>query len=180
MSSYGPPGRPCPGQPQDPYDQPSDSTRLLVAIVVVLAVLVVSGAAAAFYLTRNDNEPIASPSTPAAAPAGGQQAGGAQGGGEQTGTEPTTPAEQSGTPAPEASAEARFAVKGQCLVNDGTDDKPSMRIVPCAPNTYEVLARFDGTTDYKSKCGKVKDYQFHFFYDSELNALDFVLCLKKR
>jgi hypothetical protein len=42
-----------------------------------------------------------------------------------------------------------------------------------------VLARFDGTIDFKGKCAKVAGYQYHYYFDSELDVLDFVLCLKK-
>jgi len=57
-----------------------------------------------------------------------------------------------------------------------------MSIAKCAAGTYEVLARFDGTKDYAGKCGggKVPGYQYYYFFDSDLDTLDFVLCLKKR
>jgi len=158
---------------EDPYPAPPErsSTRLIATIVAVLAVLVVGGVVTAYVVTNGEEKPSAAPS---ADPAN-------QGGGADGGTETTPPPNgQTATPAPESSAEARFAVKGQCLVNDGTDAKPRMRIVGCGPDTYQVLARFDGTTDYATECGKVKGYQFHYFFDSELNALDFVLCLKQR
>jgi hypothetical protein len=202
-SGYDQPGYGQPGYGGTTYGgdsghepaQPSkrSSTRMLLSIVAALAVLVLGGAAALFYLNGRGEEPAASPSTnPAAGQDGAAPAGGAQGDGTQTGdgsqtgdgtgsgADPAATTGQNGTPAPEASAEARFAVKGQCLVNDGSETGPKMRIVPCAPNAYEVLARFDATIDFKTQCGKVKGYQFHYFFDSELNALDFVLCLKKR
>jgi hypothetical protein len=191
---YGPgqdgngPGRD--GYPEvghEPEPPKRSSTRLIVSVVVVLAVLVLGGAATLFYLNSRDHDPAASPpGNHATNQAGGAQTGGPQAGGGQgdatapAGQDPGAATGQSGTPAPESSAEARFATKGQCLVNDGTNEVPRMRIVACGPNTYEVLARFDATIDYQTECGKVKGYQFHYFFDSELNALDFVLCLKKR
>lgn len=164
----------------DPYQQPAvpwapppptprSSTGLIVTIAAVLGVLVLGGGASAFYLL-NRGEPRDNPTTAATSAAPGQPAGAPS----------SAAAYSSPTPAPVSTAEARFATAGQCLLNDGTDQDPRMRIVACAPNTYEVLARFDGTIDYKDRCAKVRDYQFHYFFDSELDALDFVLCLKRR
>ena len=97
-------------------------------------------------------------------------------------TAPTAPP----TPGPTgvadgSSTDARFAKRGKCLVNKGTEQKPLMEIAGCAPGTYQVLERFDGTKDYQEKCeGKVPGYEFYYFFDSDLDTLDFVLCLKKR
>jgi hypothetical protein len=167
-TEYGAPAYAEPGNGAQPEPPERSSTRLLVTIVAVLAVLF-AGAAVTFFLTRDNDKPSGSPTAQGAGPSGGA-----------AGAEPTAPTEQTGTPAPESSTEARFAVAGQCLVNDGNDVKPVMRIVACAPNTYQVLARFDGTIDYASKCGNVKGYKFHYYFDAELNSLDYVLCLKKR
>lgn len=156
------------GQEPDPAPPERSSTRLIATIVAVLAVLLVGGVVTALVVTRGDND---KPSAQATTAGPSAEAAGAQQGSSPEGTD---------TPAPESSAEARFAVAGQCLVNDGSDAKPSMRIVACAPNTYQVLARFDGTIDYKGKCGTVKGYKYHYYFDAELNSLDFVLCLKKR
>jgi hypothetical protein len=68
--------------------------------------------------------------------------------------------------------------------NQGTADTPEMKIVPCASGTYQVLKRIDGRTtgeaDAESKCSKVPNYTKWYFYDSELDSLDFVLCLRER
>ena len=57
-----------------------------------------------------------------------------------------------------------------------------MKIVSCASGTFEVLKRVDGRTtgptDAEAKCGKVPSYTKWYFYDSELDSLDFVLCMK--
>jgi hypothetical protein len=59
-----------------------------------------------------------------------------------------------------------------------------MTIVPCASGTYQVLKRVDGRTtgeaDAEAKCSKVTGYTKWYFYDSELDSLDFVLCLRER
>ena len=48
----------------------------------------------------------------------------------------------------------------------------------------EVLKRVDGATsgekDAESKCAVVRGYTNWYFYDSELDGLDFVLCLRAR
>jgi hypothetical protein len=83
---------------------------------------------------------------------------------------------------PQDPADARFVVAGQCVRNDGSEDVPRMRVVACTPGTFEVLKRIDGTTsgekDAQLKCAKVGQYTNWFFYDSELDGLDFVLCLR--
>jgi hypothetical protein len=132
-------------------------------------VLVLGGGAAALYLiTKGQGDGDT-----------GQLASGASAG-------PTTSrprgggATPGGTAQPHSSTEGRFAAKGQCISNDGTDETPKIRVVKCSPNTFEVLARFDNTIDYKGKCAGVPGYQYHYFFDSQLDALDFVLCMKKR
>lgn len=78
------------------------------------------------------------------------------------------------------SKSARFADQGDCVVNRGTESKPDMLLVNCAPDTYEVLARIEGTIQV-SECEKVDGYKYHYFYDSELgDKFDFVLCMRKR
>lgn len=101
---------------------------------------------------------------------------------------PTTPAAPA-TPgdanaAPPNSTDARFVTKGQCVRNEGTADVPEMSISPCASGAYEVLFRVNGRTtgeaDAEAKCAKVPNYSKWYFYDSDLDSLDFVLCLKER
>jgi hypothetical protein len=143
------------------------STGLLV-LVAVLTLLVFGGVGVGLYALSGDD-----PDTTAA----------------PTGT--TAPPEPTSSAAPDAgptattagpATDARFAAKGQCLVNKGNAKKPTMEISKCASGTYEVLARFDGTKDYKTRCGggKVPGYQYYYFFDSDLDTKDFVLCLKKR
>lgn len=157
------------GEPEPPKKTKSP-TGLIITVVAVLVLLVCGGGGFALWLvSRDGGEPTAQPSAPAAGDPSASNAAEA------------TP-DASPTAAPANSTDARFAAKGQCLANDGSEKAPEMRIVACGGGTYEVLARFEGTTDWKTKCGggKVPGYQFYYFYDSELNTLDFVLCLKKR
>ena len=89
------------------------------------------------------------------------------------------------SPAPSPAAlrpskSARFADQGDCVVNKGTESKPDMLLVNCEPDTYEVLARIEGTIQV-GECEKVDGYKYHYFYDSELgDKFDFVLCMLKR
>lgn len=96
---------------------------------------------------------------------------------------PTTPANANPGPPP-SSKDARFVTKGQCVRNEGTADVPEMTISVCASGAYQVLARVDGRTtgeaDAEAKCAKVPNYSKWYLYDSDLDSLDFVLCLKER
>lgn len=154
------PGAPAPGRGRGP----------LVAVLVVLGVLVLGGGILWYLLSDDDG----APSTTGA-------------------VLPTTPVEPDGaasgptatTPAPASSADPRFVKAGQCVRNEGpAGGKPKLLITACAPKTYEVLRRFDGATsgerDAEAKCGVVEGYTNWYFFDSELDTLDFVLCLKQR
>ncbi|HET9517347.1 MAG TPA: hypothetical protein VFO77_06450 [Actinoplanes sp.] len=147
-----------------PQEPPTPSaTRpntLIVVMVVVLSLLVVGGLGTTVYLLKN-----ADARTPAAAST-------------------TAPATAGPTPEPQNSKDARFVVVGQCIRNEGTPDKPRMAIATCGDGTYEVLARVEGRTtgeaDAQAKCAKVRQYTKWYFYDSQLDSLDFVLCLRDR
>jgi hypothetical protein len=140
----------------------------VVALVVVLAVLVCGGAAAAiYYVGRPDDDKTVNTASTAEPSAG-----------------PSEPAQQSATPKPESSADARFVKKGQCVKNVGTTDDPKLEIAKCAAKTYQVLARFDAATtgqdDAEKKCKDVEGYTDWYFFDSPLDLNDYVLCLKLR
>jgi len=145
------------GQPLPPPREKRNTP--IIALVVTLGVLICVGLGTTAWLLNarnNTPNPVASPSD-AATNAG---------------------------PAPVGSEDARFNVKqGDCVVNDGTDEKPEMRVNACTSGTYEVLKRIDGKTtgekDAESKCAKVPGYTKWYFYDSPLDDLDFVLCLKE-
>jgi hypothetical protein len=135
----------------------------IVALVVVLGLLIIGGlGTTAWLLSRGNNAARGSGTLP-------------------TATTPTTPANVAN---PQPRTDARFVKKGQCVRNGGTADAPVMTIVSCVSGTYEVLKRIDGRTtgeaDAEAKCSKVPNYTKWYFYDSELDSLDFVLCLKER
>jgi hypothetical protein len=150
-----------PAWPQAP--PPRRRNTAMLTLVVVLAVFVVGGAATAVWLVTRGH-----PAKPGAVAA------------------PSTVPTSAGvlTPEPATSEDGRFVRKGQCVRNEGTAQQPEMRIVGCTTGTYEVLKRIDGRTtgqaDAETKCAKVPHYTKWYFYDSELDSLDFVLCLRER
>jgi hypothetical protein len=159
-----PPAQQIPHQPYaapaQPWSTPQPARRgfAMGALVAVLSVLIGGGlATTAWFLFGREEEP----QTPV--------------------TAPTTAAVIA--PRPQASEDARFAVKGQCVRNEGTNTEPKLRIVVCAANTFEVLKRIDGRTtgdkDAMGKCAKVPGYTKWYYYDTEYDDVDFVLCLKE-
>ncbi|WP_229399334.1 LppU/SCO3897 family protein [Micromonospora okii] len=165
----GPP--PYPAEPVPPERRRSRGA--LIGALVALVLLAGAGGAALWHLFgRDDGPPAAAPALPSAGPLP-----------EDPAASPTAPAPTA--PAPESSADPRFVKAGQCVRNEGaTGGKPKLLIAPCGAKTYEVLRRFDGRTsgekDAEAKCGKVKGYTNWYFFDSQLDTLDFVLCLKLR
>jgi|tagenome__1003787_1003787.scaffolds.fasta_scaffold20054983_1 hypothetical protein len=143
-----------------PPSRPRRNTPVL-ALVVVLGLLIATGVGAAAWLFKERHDRA------------GQE--------PQTAVSSTADA---GTP-PLNGEDARFDVKaGDCVVNEGTDEKPDMRKNVCTSGTYQVLKRINGKTtgekDAEGKCSKVRGYTKWYFYDSPLDDLDFVLCLKER
>jgi len=144
----------------------------LIAVLGVVLLLVAGGGA--YWFLRGSDDP-ATVATPTASAAAGEP-------------DADVPAPTDPTPsaaAPESSADPRFAKVGQCVRNEGpAGGKPKLLISDCAPKSYEVLRRIDGATsgerDAEAKCAKVEGYTNWYFFDSELDTLDFVLCLKQR
>ncbi|GLY08522.1 hypothetical protein [Actinoplanes sp. NBRC 101535] len=156
-----------PHQPYTPVPPPPDWNApqppprrgfAMGALVAVLSVLAGGGiATTVWFLLGRDDETPAPLAVPTTAAAGG--------------------------PRPQTSEDARFAEKGQCVRNEGTNNEPELRIVVCAANTYEVLKRIDGSAngekDAMGKCAKVTGYTKWYYYDTEYDDVDFVLCLKE-
>ncbi|MFG1867954.1 LppU/SCO3897 family protein [Micromonospora arborensis] len=172
------------GQPyrpdDDPYGggDPAPGRRgrgPLIAVLAVVVLVVAAGGAFWFLRGQDDQAPLATPTGSAVAGEPSADAG--------VDAEATEPAPSAA--APESSADPRFAKVGQCVRNDGAaGGKPKLQISGCAAKSYEVLSRIDGPTsgerDAEAKCGKVEGYTNWYFFDSELDTLDFVLCLKQR
>jgi hypothetical protein len=156
-----------PAWPAGPPPRRKGRNTPIVILVVVLGLLTCGGlATTGWLLTQDDKDPkvgvTAAPTATTARPSAGNDV----------------------NPGPQSSQDARFVAKGECVRNEGTADQPEMVISPCASGAYEVLARVGGQTtgeaDAESKCAKVKGYTKWYFYNSELDELDFVLCLKDR
>jgi hypothetical protein len=174
------PGYAQPGYgPGDPWAPPPTPQRrrggagLWIAIVAVLAVLVCGGGAAGVYfLTKNSkSNATAGPSASATPSASASPSAGAS----SPSTEPSASASETAR-----SQDTKTAAVGDCLVNRGTNQAPDMHKVTCAPGSYEVLKRLEGTVEY-SKCVGTPNYTDYYYYDDSLdNSKDFVLCLHRR
>ncbi|RIV36439.1 LppU/SCO3897 family protein [Micromonospora radicis] len=160
------------GQPEPPTRRKRGRGPMIAVLGAVLVLAV--GGTTAFYLLGQDDQtptPVAAPTDDPAVPAGDP---------EEPDEEPAP-----GAPAANSSTDPRFVQQGQCVRNDApTGGKAKLVISECGPKAYEVLRRFDGKTsgerDAESKCARVDGYTNWYFYDSELDSLDFVLCLKQR
>ncbi|MEU8253400.1 hypothetical protein AB0C06_03915 [Micromonospora inaquosa] len=70
--------------------------------------------------------------------------------------------------------------RGDCVVNDGSEDNAELRKVPCGPNTYQVLLRIPATTD-GDRCEMLAPQATaNYVHDNSVDLFDYVLCLKKR
>ncbi|MDG4834782.1 hypothetical protein O7627_36560 [Solwaraspora sp. WMMD1047] len=183
LLAIGEPGRPG----LDPDRAFTDSQPLKpsrtgpIVILTILALLVLGSGGLAIYLVGREDPG----SGPTAGSAPTDQPGGTPAvplGSTAGPTQDTAPGQP--TTAPQPSSDARFVAVGQCVVNEGTVEKPQLAITACEPGALEVLQRFDGATtgeeDAKSKCASVAGYTTWYFFDSPFDALDYVLCLKLR
>lgn len=151
----------------EPYrPRPPTSNVRRLAVVLAIALLVCGAASVTGYLLVRD-EPVPATGAPSPEP-----------------VDTPRPSPTGGTPLPQSSTDVRFVVVGQCVRNEGGNDDPKLTITPCGPRTYQVLERFDGATtgkdDARSKCSAVPGYTDWYFFDSPLDVLDYVLCLKSR
>jgi len=147
-------------EPGEPDPTPAaGSTALLVVLVSVLVLVLCGGGVAALYLIGTKDR---------------QPAGTAAVGGAATPTSTNRAASASAA----ASNDPSAIIKGQCVVNEGPQDAPVLKVVPCGPGTLQVLAKIDGTIDF-AKCKDIPGSTHHYFYDTTPDTLDFVLCLKK-
>jgi hypothetical protein len=172
MSYYGSdqPGEPWQGaggySGADPYGgadgqwvpEPKQGSKGLVAILAAVLVLVLcGGGVAALYLIGAGSGTSSAGGSPTSHPTSGPSGG--------------------------ATATASYDPTGirenQCVVNDGTDNDPRMRVVTCAPGTYLVLKRLDGTSD-QDQCKQVKGSTHTYWYKTTPESQDFVLCLTKK
>lgn len=165
---------PAPAQPAQPLPPPKKSSGGMIVLVAVLVVLVLAGGGGAAYFLLNQGDDK------------GNEASGDPTPGPAESASPTPAA--SATPTPSSTAavsDARDVKKGECVQNVGSEAKPVMKVADCdEKKVYEVLDRFDepasGEDDAKKKCADVEGYTNWYFFNSQLDSLDFVLCLKQR
>ncbi len=155
---------------------PPRRRRPLAAMLATVVLLVLAGGAGVFWLLAGDDGgPVASGPAPVpnvALP-------------DSSATPDASVSPEPGVAAPDSSADPRFVEVGDCVRNDGpAGGTPELLISECGPQTYDVLLRVDGPTtgekDAAAKCASVGGYTNWYFFDSELDTLDFVLCLKQR
>ncbi|HLL66539.1 MAG TPA: hypothetical protein VK453_12440 [Micromonosporaceae bacterium] len=97
-------------------------------------------------------------------------------------TRPDASPDSAGAPAPVAlpssSANGAInAVQGNCVINNGSEAAASLQEVGCAPGTFQVVKRINGTSDVK-RCEGVPGYTHNFFYNTGSAESTFVLCMK--
>ena len=157
--------------PVGPVGGRGGGSKGLIIALVALAVLVFGGGATAIYMLGQD-EP------------GEKVTGQGQTATPAPSATRTPPSEKpvTSSPAPQSSTDARFVKAGQCVKNEGSRDEPRLAITSCSSKTWKVLKRYDGATtgekDAREKCSKVEGYTDWYFFDSPLDVLDYVLCLK--
>ncbi len=139
---------------------PAPSRRATITVVVLVGVLVLvlcgGGSAALYLLGTADRQPAAAASIP-----------------------PSPRGRPSNAAPPSPSFDPGSIIKGNCVVNQGTDEVPVIRAATCGPGTFQVLVRIDSTSD-TTKCREVPGTTHHYFYSTTPATLDFVLCLRKQ
>jgi hypothetical protein len=168
--------------PHSPYDDPYSGRGTppprrnvgLYALVAVLVVLAAGAVGYALYLLSGDEpeETTGGGATPS----------------------PTTSATASSEPDASASPRDNIGLNAtqaqvdDCLVNDGTDNQPQMRIVACdsdeGSQVFRILAKFDERVEGEGAaaneqaqevCSGTEGYKFHYYEVSE--TASFVLCM---
>ncbi|MCG5472333.1 hypothetical protein LADH09A_000157 [Micromonospora sp. LAH09] len=173
-----PPAGPMPGQPPAPWGQPPPGggygmppvapvkktggrIALIVTLVVLLVLCPCLGLAGwAVWKIADGSEDVA-PTPSLSAPV----------------VPPVLPSDAPPSAAPTPDQE--FA-RGDCVVNEGTEDDAELRKVPCGPNTYQVLLRIPATTDGDRCETLAPQATANYVHDNSVDLFDYVLCLKKR
>jgi hypothetical protein len=174
---YGQPGYPPGGyQPPAPSGGGSGKTIAMIIAGVVLLALCGGGIFTAYTLTSDDDEgtPQANNSASAAPSASG------------TGR-PSASSTRSATPTPTSTRggnDPDTFVKGDCFVNEGTENDPEVKKVACTTaGAYEVVAKITATTDENQCDTRVGKGNWNASYVMDKTpgiTGDYVLCLKKR
>lgn len=162
----GPWGPPVPGgygmPPAPPVNRTGRKVALIIALVVLLLLCPCLGLAGWAVWSAVDDDSNAASAPSLSAPV----------------VPPVLPSDAPTSAAPSPS-EDEFA-KGDCVVNDGTEDDAELRKVPCGPNTYQVLLRIPATSDGDRCETLAPQATANYVHDNSIDLFDYVLCLKKR
>jgi len=174
QGGYPPPPGGQPGYDQAGYDQPwqppisqprakRGSAKVIVAVFVAVLLAAGAGTGIYFYLSSQKKSSTAGSPNPSAG----------------TGKSTKGPSSAPGSAGPSGGpGDAATAKEGDCLVNNGTSDKPNLRkSASCAKDTFKVLKRIDGTFD-TDKCKGVPGYSHNYFFKTKSPENSFVLCMK--
>lgn len=158
---------------------------LLVALVLVLALVVAFGVAGTFYgVSRDGGMDTATEEDPRGGSSGASP-------GSPTGAATTTPGGFSVAPENRIGMGPVVAQPGDCLVNDGSEAEPVMRIVRCDTDgntvVYQVLERYQeaaaGDTEQERDlaaqeiCSGIERYAHHYRLLVDEPGESFVLCM---
>lgn len=153
------PGQGAPGGAGPDQRSPAGSVALVLVLSLIVVLFACGGAGLALYLINGHH-------------GGGVAAGSAPG--------PSGSTSAKGSPTSTASPlNPAAVVAGECVANDGTEDVPKLRLTACAPGSFLVVGRFDGTDDV-NRCDAVAGATHNFFYRTDPASLSFVLCLKRQ
>jgi len=181
---YGAPGGGFPPPPGGGYpgQQPrrgGGATKVILAIVgVVVLALCIGGGYTVYTLTSDDKDNAGSPTAGASATASGSA--------RPSATASRTPAPTTKAPPAGGGDDPGDFVKGDCFTNQGTDDKPALKKVPCTTKgSYEILAKINLTSDKKACDGPqgpgAGKYDASYTHDAPTGTIgDYVFCLKQR
>jgi hypothetical protein len=141
---------------------------------VVLLALCAGGGYTAYKLTSDDSKPTTQPTTAPSADSTGSAG---------ASTRPSGTARASATPSRTtggSGANPDTFVRGDCFVNEGSQNDPKLRKVPCnTPDSFQVVSKVPFTTDTK-RCESVAGATASYTMDkSPGTSGDYVLCLKK-
>nr|WP_244295727.1 hypothetical protein [Micromonospora orduensis] len=163
----GPWGPPIPGgygmPPGPPAKRSGGKIALIIGLVVVLLLCPCLGLAgwAIWRAADTGDDAASAPPTRTTAPI-------------------VPPALPSAAPSPSEDDDQDEFAKGDCVVNDGTEDDAELRKVSCAPGTYQVLLRIPATTDGDRCETLAPQATANYVHDNSIDLFDYVLCLKKR
>jgi hypothetical protein len=157
-----------------PGYQARRSRALPIAITVVIVLLLGSGAGYAAWYVATNNQPSASPTTPAVVT--------------------TTPGGQVTSPggggtSPAVKFDAHKVGVGDCLINNGSSDDPVMQVVACSTaKSYKVIKVRQGADIPEGPDGKLGDqtsvdvckdtnFESWYAYDEENDINDVFFCM---